>query len=917
MLQATLLETTQDEIMTSATNQQTQVYIVTFVVDGVEVSSQSVTEGDTVTRPTDPNKDGYEFVSWRSFEHGAFDFNTQIDGDLELIASFSRVENPEIYDDYWKAGPGGSIGSFTCPICGKNSIELFELYYHALPMPKDVKSQLALIVVTCSCGAVSEWTNRSNNGTTLTGPGAKPSSTNNIQMQNSAILNGVILTVEFLPGTHGSVSHNGPGQVKDETAWKSSWEPAVYPEAGYYFIGWVDQDGVPYKKNDSSYPAVIHQSYTFTAVYTNLTPYIVSYDANGGETAPVDANTYYGDETVIVSDILPVREGYTFDGWLFDDMIYQASSTFVMPKHNVSMYAQWSIRNDLEYRVEYYFDGEIDHNKTRTYTNMTYGTVINEYASKISKGFTFVTDTAPLTIGASENVIKVYYASRADLVYIVNYYYDNVIDNSKTEVVFDVTYGSIITTYEDKLEDGYVLASDTTPLHIGGKSNIINVYYVKRTDLSYSVEYYYDGELDVNRTDRFENQTFSTVITEYIDKVIDGYVLTNDTAPISIGTSENIVQVYYDKRTDLSYSVEYYYDDVIDENRTEVFENQIYGSIIEAYQDNVIEGYELTSTENLPLEIDVDQNVIKVYYTATVYTISYIMNDGTNHDSNPSIYTVNDRPIALLNPLKAGYNFEGWQNEESEIVDSIDTDSIGNRVFTAIWTAIPDDEVLQVRFVDWDGTLLGEYHVKRGTSLKAVQTPIRDGFVFSGWDSDAYLNVQKNSTITALYLPMGVQNLVNEELLAEQDSVNTITFSNINSTIAPVETISKRNIDDSIVPQASLQPLSDTWALLNLILVLATTFSSIALITSNFTNKKDDSNDKNNRKGLFGILSAALAIFAIVLFLITENLNNTMVFTDNWTLWMVDITLVQIIFSILSIRRHAEENEDQYESAGI
>ena len=42
------------------------------------------------------------------------------------------------------------------------------------------------------------------------------------------------------------------------------------------------------------------------------------------------------------------------------------------------------------------------------------------------------------------------------------------------------------------------------------------------------------------------------------------------------------------------------------------------------------------------------------------YTITYELNGGTNAEGNPKSYTIEDLPIDLLDPVKTGYEFDGW-----------------------------------------------------------------------------------------------------------------------------------------------------------------------------------------------------------------------------------------------------------------
>ena len=83
-------------LLTKNTN---TVYTISFNTDGGnEVVSQQVEEGKKVTRPSDPSKEGYEFLGW--YLNGAyFDFETEVKGDLKLDAKWKEIVVEDNKDD--------------------------------------------------------------------------------------------------------------------------------------------------------------------------------------------------------------------------------------------------------------------------------------------------------------------------------------------------------------------------------------------------------------------------------------------------------------------------------------------------------------------------------------------------------------------------------------------------------------------------------------------------------------------------------------------------------------------------------------------------------------------------------------------------------------------------------------------------
>ena len=66
-------------------------YTVTFNTDGgSEITSKEINEGEKVTKPADPTKEGYKFVKWQ-LNGEDYDFEKIVTGDIELKAVWERV----------------------------------------------------------------------------------------------------------------------------------------------------------------------------------------------------------------------------------------------------------------------------------------------------------------------------------------------------------------------------------------------------------------------------------------------------------------------------------------------------------------------------------------------------------------------------------------------------------------------------------------------------------------------------------------------------------------------------------------------------------------------------------------------------------------------------------------------------------
>ena len=221
--------------------------------------------------------------------------------------------------------------------------------------------------------------------------------------------------------------------------------------------------------------------------------------------------------------------------------------------------------------------------------------------------------------------------------------------NKYTSEKFDITEAgktfsfNIKINEEDITEDGWYSTNadfELTYTDPNGTTKTIKstknpeVYWVaKRYD--YKIEYYYDGQIDNTLTETGKDVKGKeiTVSEESIkNNTKEGYSLTcvnPTTRKIVISSSEeNVIRVYYE-RNSYDYEVHYFFNGNEDESLIER-KSAKYNDVINAYTDKVKTGYKLQKTENLPLTIGVENNVINVYYVTDntqtkelSYTVEY------------------------------------------------------------------------------------------------------------------------------------------------------------------------------------------------------------------------------------------------------------------------------------------------------
>ena len=150
--------------------------------------------------------------------------------------------------------------------------------------------------------------------------------------------------------------------------------------------------------------------------------------------------------------------------------------------------------------------------------------------------------------------------------------------------------------------------------------------------------------------------------------------------------------------------------------------------------------------------------------------------------------------------------------------------------------------------------------------------------------------------------------------------------------------VDPKNPLDSIpllgIPLAGIS--GQTWALLNLIIMLAGLVMAVVLIVFLFKRKRNKDSDEEEqnaleadteeediyikrRKGiLFRALAIALSVIGLLLFILTENMRLPMVWTDNYTLWQFVVFLVEIAMAVamnyVRRKKEADAHNDKEEA---
>ena len=394
-------------------------YTIKFMDDSEELSSYTVTFGDTFSAPANPTKEGYEFAGWDWEIPAAIpdlgDYGTEkqvnakwdiesytlkfvdSDGTTEICEAItqsfgSQVTSPTAPEKagYAFAGWGENVPKIMPDYGANGAVKPFAAQWE--PLKYDV-------TVNVEAGSINaeNWTVGENEGEYL-GPQYTiedkyllPTPTRfGYEFSGWEVVSGTVVLAEeagnyYIPvGTTGNVEliakwspktiivrlDAGEGKFENHTGEVS----VVFDEAygtlptpvleGYRFLGWYQAE------IDDSHrvteETVKNDEKTVLYAHWAIDSFTISFDTNGG--SEIAAVTKEYGSALQVSD--PTREGYVFTGWYQteseDGTLLNPYTITTMPAANMTLYAGW---NPIVYTLELDVNnGSLESSEVITYT---------------------------------------------------------------------------------------------------------------------------------------------------------------------------------------------------------------------------------------------------------------------------------------------------------------------------------------------------------------------------------------------------------------------------------------------------------------------------------------------------------------------------------------------------------------------
>lgn len=244
--------------------------------------------------------------------------------------------------------------------------------------------------------------------------------------------------------------------------------------------------------------------------------------------------------------------------------------------------------------------------------------------------------------------------------------------SSNNECLGDITFDYYIMS---NVGDTVVISNTSTvTLHVSKKPTS---YTVKYLDYESKKPLHDERVLDVYLFDEIREEAFH----------IDNYNLIGDNVITKVIDKENEeIIFYYVRENNIAYVVDYYFDDVLDLNKREIFINNRLDALIDNYPDKLNYGYVLDRVDNLPLVLkeNLEDNVIRVYYKRVTgnVIVNFIDVDGKKLSDSITITDYVNNAYDTEPMVIDGYKFvKVIGNPQGKIME-------GNAIITYIYELI-------------------------------------------------------------------------------------------------------------------------------------------------------------------------------------------------------------------------------------
>ena len=256
-----------------------------------------------------------------------------------------------------------------------------------------------------------------------------------------------------------------------------------------------------------------------------------------------------------------------------------------------------------------------------------------------------------------------------------------------------------------------------------GKNFLFEINVIgQKGEVSYTVEYYYDGVKDDTKTELHSAES-GTQIDSYAEKQIDGYKFDRvENCPLTLQeNSNNVINVYYVKDDAQTQETKYTVQHVV---AGEVKDSQDYTSTAWINEQNPMIAIEEGSLDQKTYtgykfdSISVDENATEVA-SGTTITLKYVKDDAQTQDTNytvkyfvdgveqtddavekASTAWINDNPamIAIQEEIAPANKYEGYKLADNQSFPAVDETVASGSEYAVYYVA--DDFPYTINYID-------------------------------------------------------------------------------------------------------------------------------------------------------------------------------------------------------------------------
>ena len=158
-----------------------------------------------------------------------------------------------------------------------------------------------------------------------------------------------------------------------------------------------------------------------------------------------------------------------------------------------------------------------------------------------------------------------------------------------------------------------------------------------------------------------------------------------------------------------------------------------------------------TPVTTIPFDATTGNVTLYATWGLADYAIAYDLNGGSLATPNPITYTAETAAFTLTNPTRENYVFIGWSGTDIDNVSytvTVEQGSTGNRNYTATWTPVPYGITYNgMEGATFESVAPTTYTIESGEIT--LSTPMRSGYTFGGWYTNAELTGDPVTTIAA------------------------------------------------------------------------------------------------------------------------------------------------------------------------